>query len=89
MKATLKRTGKRGVCPRPSSPAFPAFSNPYGSQVDYAYYGKTLPQWRIQILNLLNNHKIKLVGETIFYLVHMKENQDDKVHYYKFGPLQP
>jgi hypothetical protein len=64
-------------------------SNPYGSQVDYAYYVKCLPQWRNQILNLLNNHKIKLVGETIFYLVHMKEERDEKVHFYKFGPMPP
>jgi hypothetical protein len=60
--------------------------NPYGSRVDYAYYAERLPVWRTQIVNLLNNHQIRLVGEKGFYLIHMKEDQDDKVHYYKFEP---
>jgi hypothetical protein len=58
--------------------------NPYGSRVDYNYYLEKLPAWRTQVVNLLNNHKMRLVGENQFYLVHMKENRDDKVHYYKF-----
>lgn len=60
--------------------------NPYGSRLDFAYYLKTLPTWRTQIANLLNNHQIRLVHEKGFYLIHMKEDRDDKVHYYKFEP---
>ncbi|HEX5422745.1 MAG TPA: hypothetical protein VFW94_04300 [Candidatus Acidoferrales bacterium] len=60
--------------------------NPYGSRIDYAYYTQRLPAWRTQIANLLNNHQIRLVGEPGFWLIHMQENQDDKVHYYKFEP---
>jgi hypothetical protein len=60
--------------------------NPYGSRIDYEYYRAKLPEWRGQVVNLLNNHQIRLVGEKGFYLVHMKEDRDDKVHYYKFEP---
>lgn len=60
--------------------------NPYGSKIDYGYYQGKLPGWRTQVVNLLNNHQIRLVGEKGFYLVHMKEDRDDKVHYYKFEP---
>lgn len=60
--------------------------NPYGSRLDFAYYLKMLPAWRTQIVNLLNNHQIRLVNEKGFYLIHMKEDRDEKVHYYKFEP---
>lgn len=60
--------------------------NPYGARLDFAYYLKMPPTWRTQIVNLLNNHQIRLVNEKGFYLIHMKEDRDDKVHYYKFEP---
>jgi len=60
--------------------------NPYGSRIDYNHYRDKLPVWRTQVVNLLNNHKIKLVEEKGFWIIHMKENRDDKVHYYKFEP---
>lgn len=60
--------------------------NPYGSQVDYNYYHSKFPVWRTRIINLLNNHQIQLVSEPGFYLIHMKENREDKVHYYRFEP---
>jgi hypothetical protein len=63
--------------------------NPYGSRIDYAYYSGKLPAWRSEVVNLLINHQIRLLNEPGFYLIHMKENQDDKVHYYKFAPAPP
>jgi len=60
--------------------------NPYGSRIDLAYYLGKLPIWRTQMVNLLNNHQIRLVNDPGFYLIHMKENRDDKVHYYRFEP---
>jgi hypothetical protein len=60
--------------------------NPYGSHTDYKYYRDNLLGWRNKIVNLLNNHQIKLVGQRGFYVVHMRENRDDKVHYYLFAP---
>lgn len=61
--------------------------NPYGSRTDYKYYRDNLLGWRNKIVNLLNNHQIKLVDQKGFYVIHMHENRDDKVHYYLFGPL--
>jgi hypothetical protein len=60
--------------------------NPYGARVDYAYYMREIPLWRTQVVNLLNNHQIRLVNENGFWLIHMKEERDDKVHYYIFQP---
>lgn len=60
--------------------------NPYGSRTDYAYYIRELPSWRTRIVNLLNNHQIRLLNEEGFWLIHMKEDRDDRVHYYKFQP---
>lgn len=59
-------------------------ANPYGSHLDYNYYQQKLPLWRLQIVSLLTNHKIRLVDDSVSYVIHMKEERDDKVHYYKF-----
>lgn len=61
-------------------------ANPYGKGIDYNYYQKTLPSWRTQIVNLLNNHEIHLLNRPGMYVIHMKEGRDDKVHWYKFEP---
>ena len=61
--------------------------NPYGSQVDYRYYEKNIPVWRAKIINLLNTHTIQLVNDRNIYLIHMKEERDNKVHYYIFAPV--
>jgi len=61
-------------------------ANPYGKGIDYAYYMKMLPLWRMQVINLLNNHEIHLLNSSNVYLIHMKEKQDDLVHYYKLEP---
>lgn len=61
--------------------------NPYGSRVDYKYYEGNIPSWRQKIINLLNSHTIRLLGDQNIYLIHMKEDQDDKVHYYVFSPV--
>jgi hypothetical protein len=61
-------------------------ANPYGKGIDYSYYAKMLPSWRTQIVNLLNNHEIHLFNRPGLYLIHMKEDRDDRVHFYKFEP---
>jgi hypothetical protein len=61
--------------------------NPYGSKVDYKYYENNLPSWIEQIVNLLVCHQIQLVNSRIFYLIHMYEERDGKVHFYKFEPI--
>lgn len=59
--------------------------NPYAKELDYASYERAIPKWMERIIKLLNCHKIEMFGDTQrFYLVHMKEDQDDLVHMYTF-----
>jgi hypothetical protein len=60
--------------------------NPYGSQVDYGYYERSIQGWLDKIIGLLNSHTIRLVNDPNIYLLHMKEDRDDKVHHYVFAP---
>jgi hypothetical protein len=61
--------------------------NPYGTQVDYAYYEKSIQDWLTKITGLLNSHLIKLVNDPNLYLIHMKEDRDELVHHYIFAPI--
>jgi hypothetical protein len=56
--------------------------NPYGSRTGYHYFEKSIPEWVQKIVNLLNVHTIKLIGETSYWLVHMK-GSDGKVYVYE------
>ena len=60
--------------------------NPYGSQVDYGYYEGNIQKWLNEITGLLNSHTIRLVNDPNLYLIHMKEDRDDRVHHYVFSP---
>jgi hypothetical protein len=35
-------------------------------------------------INLLNNHQVRLAGDTAFYLFHMKEEAHEKIGWYRF-----
>lgn len=61
-------------------------ANPFGKGIDYARYQQELPFWRNKVVNLLSIHEIRLVNTPGLYLIHMLENQDNKVHGYKFEP---
>lgn len=61
--------------------------NPYGSLHDTDYYIANIPVWLNKIIGLLNCHLIRLLGATNFFLIHMQEDGDDKVHGYNFGML--
>lgn len=61
--------------------------NPYGKSVDYSLYEKMVPQWMEKIKKLLNCHQVKLLDDSVSYLVHMKEDRDNKVHMYTFGQV--
>ena len=61
--------------------------NPYGSKTSYHYFEKSFPDWRSKLIKLLNNHQIHFVGQESFWLIHMKEEGDDEVHYYEFAPV--
>ena len=64
-------------------------SNPYGTPIDYAEYQRKTLSWPQRIMNLLNCHQVQLVNDAGFWLIHMKEERDDKVHYYRFQPPTP
>ena len=64
-------------------------SNPLaGTEIDYESHKKNITKWRMKIINLLNCHTIRLVNDENLYLVHIKEERDDKVHIYTFAPHQ-
>lgn len=62
--------------------------NPYGGKTEYEYYDKSIPKWMEKTKHLLNTHSIRLINDDNFYLIHMKEAGDDKVHGYTFGPVK-
>lgn len=61
-------------------------ANPYGKGIDYDYYRKMLPLWRTGVINLLCIHEIYLLNRPGLYVIHMREDRDNKVHFYKFQP---
>jgi hypothetical protein len=60
--------------------------NPYKVPLDYSKFRADCGVWREKIRLLLNSHQLFLLNEPGFYLIHMKEDRDDKVHYYLFKP---
>ena len=56
-------------------------ANPFSKSIDYAFYQGSFPVWMTKIINLLNNHKVHLVGDSGFYLFHMKEESHDEVRW--------
>ena len=51
--------------------------NPYNRQFDYKEHD-----------SLLNCHQIRLLDQDFFYLINMKEEGGDHVHYYKFQEVE-
>jgi hypothetical protein len=58
--------------------------NPYAEALDYGAYDRIVPTWMSRITALLNCHRIKLLDGDSFYLVHMHEAHDGRVHMYTF-----
>jgi hypothetical protein len=63
-------------------------ANPFGEPIDYGFYLTNFPIWRTKIMNLLNIHHVHLLGDSGFYLFHMKEEGHNEVRYYRFEPHQ-
>lgn len=61
--------------------------NPFGSKVDYDYYQSALPGWRMELVNLLNVHTIKLVDDRNLYLFQMGSDENAP-SYTEFAPLE-
>jgi len=59
--------------------------NPFGIKRDIGQMKSFISKTITEIIELLNSHLISLpLEEGILFLVHMKENQDNKVHTYQF-----
>jgi hypothetical protein len=51
--------------------------NPFRPSIDYdAFFSKVI-FWTNRVVNLLNTHEIRLLGDEHFYLVHMSEQDND------------
>jgi hypothetical protein len=59
-------------------------ANPFGQPIDHPSYQKAFHTWLPRTMNLLNCHQVHLPGDTGFWVIHMKEDSDDEVHYYRF-----
>ncbi len=61
--------------------------NPLGRKTDCRALWEERPAWESRIMQLLGCHKIKLVGQDGFHLVHMHEHRDGRVHMYELGRM--
>jgi hypothetical protein len=59
-------------------------SNPFGNEIDYLFFRSSFPTWRNKIINLLNGHEVRLLGDTGMWVIHMKEQGHDEVRWYRF-----
>ena len=58
--------------------------NPFRPNIDYELYSKKITYWTQKIIKLLDTHFINFTKDKGFYLIHMSEAQDKKVHWYRF-----
>ena len=61
--------------------------NPLGKKTNYQALWEEGPTWESRVMELLGCHKIRLVGQDGFWLAHMHEERDGRVHMYDFGRL--
>lgn len=61
--------------------------NPYGQSGDRKTFLTQVPQWLTLIVKLLESHKIRLLNDSEFYLVHMREpyNKGYRARAYHLG----
>jgi hypothetical protein len=62
--------------------------NPFAPEQDYAKLEEACPKWYLWIVNLLNAHTIRLVGDVNIYLVQMG-NDSSAPTYTVFTPSKP
>ena len=61
--------------------------NPYDPRSGYHYADKSISGWMEKIVSLLKIHRIKSLGQEGFWLIHMHETANDKVHVYQLEPV--
>jgi hypothetical protein len=59
-------------------------ANPFNAQPPYDDYLVHVRKWFGRTINLLNNHQVHLLGDSGFYLFHMKEEGHENVRWYRF-----
>ena len=59
-------------------------ANPFAKKFDYDSYIPIFQTWYTKMVNLLNNHEVRLLNDKGFYLVHMQEHGHDEVRWYRF-----
>lgn len=64
-------------------------SNPIGQSIDYDYWMAEIPKLISLIINLLNSHQVKVLGNPNMFLIHMNDESDGNVKGYEFQPLGP
>ncbi len=64
-------------------------SNPIGNPVEYDYWMAAIPKWMNLIINLLNSHKVRILGNPNMFLIYMNDESDSNVKGYEFQPLGP
>lgn len=62
--------------------------NPFGKQCDYEFHHSKIGGWVTLITELLCDHRIQLFGDPNWYVIHMSEKRDNKVHGYTFALLE-
>jgi len=60
--------------------------NPFGKTTDYQAYVKKFRAWLPRMMNLLNNHEVRFVGDPGMWVIHMREHGHDEVAWYRFDP---
>jgi hypothetical protein len=59
--------------------------NPFRQSTPYEYFENAIPKWRMEIINLLNMHSVRLIDdESSFWLIQMYVLGSNEVHYTKF-----
>jgi len=61
-------------------------ANSFGESIDYVFYLPKFRIWRTKVMNLLDIHRVHLLGDSGFYHFHMKERGNHEVQYYRFEP---
>ena len=62
--------------------------NPFRVDKASIDFGKSIVEWSRLIQKLLNMHYMRLIDDDGLWVVHMKHQNDGKVHVYKVGPTQ-
>ncbi len=58
--------------------------NPFGKKINHIWYRNMMKEWANNIVALLSVHKIQLLDDDVFYLVHLHSKPDGKIRTFTF-----